>query len=121
MRELEEILKKLKSLDDYLIVVEGEKDKKALKELNIKNIATISGSSLEAFVEHLPKNKKILILTDFDKEGKQIAKRLAKILTVYGYTVDDKKRKEFKTIFKVTKIEELKNLKQTYKKKVYNL
>lgn len=120
MEELKEILKKLE-LNNYCVIVEGEKDEKALQQLNIKNVFKIAGSSLEAFVEHLPKDKKIIILTDFDKEGKELAKKLGKILSLYGYEVDEQKRKEFKAIFKITKIEELINLKQTYKKKVYKL
>ncbi len=118
MKELNQILKEVEELNNYLVIVEGIRDEKALKELNVYDVKSISGKELNEFIAHLPKTKKIVILTDFDEEGVKLAKKLKKFLKAYGYDVDDAKRKEFRKKFRITKIEELIDLKNTYKKKV---
>ncbi len=57
---------------DKVIIVEGKKDKEALISLGITNIVTINGP-LYKFVEDVAEmTNEVVILTDFDKEGRKL-------------------------------------------------
>ena len=61
------------------ILVEGEKDKKALKKLNVKGkiITVNNGRSLIDFCDWLAKKyNEIIILTDWDRKGGFLRKRI---------------------------------------------
>ncbi|MCD6483965.1 MAG: toprim domain-containing protein [Candidatus Odinarchaeota archaeon] len=75
------------------IIVEGVNDKKTLRNLGIETrIFTTQNrykQNLVEFVETIEKTingKKILILTDFDKEGETLNKKLTSELTMRGFT-----------------------------------
>jgi len=75
------------------IIVEGVNDKKTLRNLGIETrIFTTQNrykQNLVEFVESIEKTingKKILILTDFDKEGETLNKKLTSELTMRGFT-----------------------------------
>ena len=76
----EEIVELLKELEDKTLIVEGKRDKKALKSLGLKNIITIEGKPLYKVVEIVSARKEVVILTDFDKKGREIGKRLRHLL-----------------------------------------
>jgi 5S rRNA maturation endonuclease (ribonuclease M5) len=63
------------------ILIEGKKDEKALKNLGIDgNFIKVSGSGLKLFEiaeKAVKSSSKVIILTDFDKKGMELAKRLA--------------------------------------------
>jgi 5S rRNA maturation endonuclease (ribonuclease M5) len=70
------------------ILIEGKKDEKALRELGIEgDFIKVSGSPLNLFeiaeiaAESSPK---VIILTDFDKKGNQLAKRLSRDIQSLG-------------------------------------
>jgi len=97
----------LDSLRETYIVVEGKKDKKAFNSLGVFNVFDISGKSLEEFVELLKKDKKYVILTDFDEEGERKNKQICKFLERKRIKIDLKLRKTVKNSFGISKIEEL--------------
>ena len=62
---------------NFFIIVEGKNDKKALLELGFIHIFIIHESGKSIYekieqIEFLAENKKICILTDFDKKGKKL-------------------------------------------------
>ncbi|UTB31535.1 MAG: toprim domain-containing protein [Methanobacterium sp. ERen5] len=63
------------------ILIEGNKDVNALKKLGINGtFIKVSGSGLKLFEiaeKSVKLSSKVIILTDFDKKGEQLAKRLA--------------------------------------------
>lgn len=75
-----------------LIIVEGKNDKKALNELGLKNIITLSKEPLFSIVEQID-DKEVIILTDFDKEGKKLYQSLKHDLQEKGVKIDDKLRR----------------------------
>jgi 5S rRNA maturation endonuclease (ribonuclease M5) len=97
----------LDSLRDVYIIVEGKRDKEALKTLGVAHVFDISGKSLENFVKSLKKDKKYVILTDFDKEGKEKNKDICKILEKNKFKLNLRLRYVVKRSFGVQKIEEL--------------
>src|SRR5664280_161178 len=70
------------------ILIEGKKDEIALKKLGINgNFIKVSGSSLKLFEIAeiaVESSSKVIILTDFDKKGIQLAKRLAEDIQSLG-------------------------------------
>ncbi|MEM5872330.1 MAG: hypothetical protein QXD55_00495, partial [Candidatus Aenigmatarchaeota archaeon] len=89
----------------------GKRDKKVLCSLNFTKIVTINKGIYET-IENL-EEKEVLILTDFDSEGKKIAKKLNVILQHLGYKVDKETRRKIGLMFsklKIKKIEELRGV-----------
>ncbi|RME55023.1 toprim domain-containing protein [Candidatus Woesearchaeota archaeon] len=89
----EAITKEIERLKDenVLVIVEGKKDLNALKTLGLKNVEQINGP-LFKFVEGI-KQKKVVLLTDLDKEGKKLYKIIKSQLNSRGIVVDDNLRK----------------------------
>jgi len=73
------------------IVVEGQKDRDSLRRMGIKGPIRCLQSSRQnalAFTEDFDHTKRILILTDFDREGTSLAKKLVRSLTGHGLQVN---------------------------------
>lgn len=106
--ETEVFVKELRDTNKA-IIVEGEKDRKALERLGINNVFPLNGKPLFAFIEQLAKNEKeVIILTDLDREGKKLYGTLSSGLQKYGVRIDNYFR-EF--IFKKTKIRQIEGFK----------
>lgn len=89
MNSLQEWIEKLQATDK-LILVEGKKDKEALAKLGITNITTVSQKPIYQIVESiLLKKKEVIILTDFDAEGRRLYSRLYRQFQQYGIKVDN--------------------------------
>jgi 5S rRNA maturation endonuclease (ribonuclease M5) len=111
LREVEELLEILDKNKDRQTIVEGKRDKKILCSLNFTDIITIEKGIYET-TERLEGNE-VLILTDYDSEGKQIAKKLNNFLQHLGYKVDRETRRKIGFMFaklKIKKIEELRGV-----------
>ena len=70
------------------VLIEGQKDEKALKELGVNgNFIKVSGSGLKLFeiaeiaAQSAPR---VIILTDFDRKGNELAKRLSEDIQSLG-------------------------------------
>ncbi|HOI72309.1 MAG TPA: toprim domain-containing protein [Methanobacterium sp.] len=69
------------------IIIEGKKDEKSLKELGIEgNFIKVSGSPYKLFeiAEIAAQSSKIIILTDFDKKGNELAQKLSEDIQRLG-------------------------------------
>jgi len=89
-QELENVVREM---DDFVdaVVVEGARDKEALKEMGItKEIAMYSsGFSYVELVDYLrSRHKCVAILTDFDRAGKSFNKKLSAGLEREGVKVE---------------------------------
>lgn len=89
-QELESVVQEM---DDFVdaVVVEGVRDKEALKEMGItKEIAMYcSGFSYAVFVDYLgSRYKRVAILTDYDRAGKRFNKKLSAGLEREGVKVE---------------------------------
>lgn len=86
------LIDKIKN-SDFLIIVEGKKDKNALSALGLKNIFILKKGSLAEAIEKIIKmDKECVILTDFDDEGKKLYRILKRELVENGIKIDDKLR-----------------------------
>jgi len=107
----EELIELLKENRERQVIVEGKRDKEALCLLGFKKILTLNEGIYET-TEKI-KEKEVLILTDFDSEGREIAKKLNTILQHLGYKIDISTRRRIGLMFtklKIIKIEELRSV-----------
>jgi 5S rRNA maturation endonuclease (ribonuclease M5) len=110
-QDVEELVELLQENRERQVVVEGKRDKNVLCSLGFNCVLTIRKGIYET-TEQL-KDNEVLILTDFDSEGKQIAKKLNLFLQPIGYNVDIDTRRKIGRLFgklKITKIEELRGV-----------
>lgn len=111
--EIEEIFEKIKKdIDEkkLIILVEGKKDRVALEYFGFTSIIVLHGKDLwnrlEKTVEENP-GKEALILTDFDKEGKELYGKLHKHLERLGAKVNKQYREFFQKRTKLSHVEGL--------------
>ena len=88
-KEITDFISKLKN-SDKLIIVEGIKDKKALNSIGVNNfIVMLSKKPIFAVIEDVAKvANQVIILTDFDKKGKELYGKLNSGLQKLGVKVD---------------------------------
>ena len=85
----------MNELKENIVFVEGKKDREALSDLGVTNVLTISGN-LRATCEsvRMPTNKaKIIVLTDLDRRGDELAKLAVGELERYGINANIEYRK----------------------------
>lgn len=74
------------------LLIEGKKDEEALRELGINgNFIKVSGTPLKLFEiaeKATASSSKIIILTDFDKKGNLLARKLSEDIQRLGYNPD---------------------------------
>ena len=106
MLSIDEWVNQIAHDNSSLIIVEGKNDKKALNKLGIENVYSID-MPLYSLIETIAeKNKRVIILTDFDKQGKKLYFKIKHNLQRNGVKVNDKYRK-FLSLCKIVHIEGL--------------
>jgi 5S rRNA maturation endonuclease (ribonuclease M5) len=89
------------------VIVEGRKDKNVLLKLGFKKIITLNKKGLYESVSHL-EEERVVILTDFDKKGEQLAKKLELFLRKN----DSVARKNLRKLFLKNQIHTIEGLKK---------
>jgi 5S rRNA maturation endonuclease (ribonuclease M5) len=107
-REVEELLAILRENVERQVIVEGKRDKEVLCSLGFKKVLTISNGIYET--TELLADRDVLILTDFDREGREIARKLERILQPIGFRVDIVTRKRIGHMLGKLKILEIEHL-----------
>ncbi len=121
-----EFLNQIEKAKDYLIVVEGKKDKSALQYFGFKKIFVINetGKSLGEKIEQIQalcdKKQKVCILTDFDKKGKKLYLLLKSKLLESGVRLNNTLR-GFLLKQKISHIEGLDHFIKNENRKIKNI
>jgi 5S rRNA maturation endonuclease (ribonuclease M5) len=92
---------KIQAEEGIPFLVEGIKDERALQKLGIKgNIIKVSGSGLKLFeiAEMAATSPRVVILTDFDRKGNELAQRLTEDIQRLGSHPDIHYRNRIKGI-----------------------
>jgi len=97
----------INELSEYTLIVEGAKDERALKTLGLRNIIPLNGLPLVDVVEGVKDDDEVVILTDFDKEGKRLCARLLKLLQRRRIKANPRLRRMLMTETGIARIEEL--------------
>jgi 5S rRNA maturation endonuclease (ribonuclease M5) len=105
--ELKELIEKIKESEKY-ILVEGKSDKIALQRLGLGKIIVMDKRPIYIIVEDIvKKTKRLIILTDIDKEGKKLYGRIKSEVSQFGVEVDNRYREIF---YKKTKLRQVEGL-----------
>ncbi len=124
LERLEELILELQTLADRgaIIVVEGRKDADSLRFLGIKGeIKLASQQPLLEFTELLSKSgKEIVLLTDWDKKGGMVERRILKYLLSYGIMPDTQIRSRIRNLVK-KRIKDVESLNNYVNKMRYEL
>lgn len=117
----DELISALREIDRFvdMVIVEGRRDVEALKSLGlVKPIFTCSspGRSHPDLVEEIAKDfRRVVILTDFDEEGRDLNRKLAAMLEQRGLTVAEGYRRAMGKILgelRISTIESLSKLRK---------
>ncbi|PIN73015.1 hypothetical protein COV22_01675 [Candidatus Woesearchaeota archaeon CG10_big_fil_rev_8_21_14_0_10_47_5] len=95
---------------DCAVIVEGIRDKRALKTLGFRHVFTIN-KPLYALAEEVAScYKQVIILTDLDAEGKRLYRRLKRELQRLGVRIEDGFRLAILRHTKIRQIEGLRSV-----------
>jgi 5S rRNA maturation endonuclease (ribonuclease M5) len=111
VREKEEEKELLEEMIEFSkenpIIVEGIKDKRALRNVGIRSMHYNNG--VEEFCEKIrnkyKESKRVLILTDYDRRGEILRKQIKEALSRYGMEENIMLRLKFKRITKLSHVE----------------
>jgi len=107
INDLNEFLAKLRE-EERPIIVEGKKDKAALRKCGVSNVFVLYHAPIYKIVESIVKRGEgCIILTDLDKKGKQIYGKLNRELQQFGVNIDNSYRN---FLFKKTKLRQIEGL-----------
>ncbi|MDP3766091.1 MAG: toprim domain-containing protein [Nanoarchaeota archaeon] len=105
--ELQAFIEKIKN-SNTLVIVEGKKDRIALQKLGLSNIMELNKKPLFQIVEDVSgSNDECIILTDLDKEGKELYGKLNSNLQKNGVKINNKFR-DF--LFKHTRLRQIEGI-----------
>lgn len=117
IEDLHHYIEKIKD-SGVFIIVEGVKDKDALRELGILNVFALNRMPLYKVVEIVAKKaQECMILTDLDSEGKKLYAKLNHDLQRHGVRVDNSFR-EF--LFRHTSLRQIEGISK-YIRRIGNL
>jgi 5S rRNA maturation endonuclease (ribonuclease M5) len=110
-QEKRKLLSKIRlMLEKEAVLVEGKKDVSALATagFTVPRIIAVQGTKPERIVGKLELDGTgVLLLFDFDDEGKRKEAAYEAILASYGIPVDRPGRKAFRALFRVRTVEDL--------------
>lgn len=98
-REKENFIKMVEELKDIAVIVEGRKDAKALENLGLHDIIPINGMPLPEFASRVARHiagtaaREVIILTDFDKKGRELERRLEALLRSHNVRANARLRR----------------------------
>lgn len=102
LQKIEQIISEIRdlALEGAIIIVEGEKDRDALSELGISGqILLASYPPLLNFAEDISRKTDLaIILTDWDSQGKKLAKKLSGYLQASGMKPNNLIRNKIKKL-----------------------
>lgn len=126
LQKIEQIICEIKDLskDGAVIIVEGKKDRDALNELGISDqISLASYPPLLNFAEDISrKTNQAIILTDWDRQGKKMAKKISEYLQASNTKPNNLIRNKIKKFVQkdIKDVEGLSGYVQSLRREAYN-
>ncbi|NYZ78240.1 toprim domain-containing protein [Candidatus Micrarchaeota archaeon] len=113
-RKLKLLRRLFKQLDESIVVVEGKRDVAALREAKVAEARIVQAvgsaervANLVAEIAAQTGCSRVVLLTDFDVEGKRRNAELSEALLAEGISANAVLRREFKRLFRVNRVEQL--------------
>jgi 5S rRNA maturation endonuclease (ribonuclease M5) len=103
MEELKNFINDLRQFSfkhpDWVVLVEGKRDLRALERLGIENVVEMKGRNYHDIAEYLADNYGgVVLLMDFDAEGEAIFGKLTRLLRIYGLKIDTSFRERLREL-----------------------
>jgi len=104
MEKIEKILRRIaaESSSGTVVIVEGRKDEETLRRLGLTGPIVCfksSGRVMNDFLSQISAEK-VILLTDFDREGKELSARMRKELAHLKITTDEVLRRRLSALVK---------------------
>jgi 5S rRNA maturation endonuclease (ribonuclease M5) len=98
--KIESFIQRINSLKELVIIVEGKSDKEMLELIGFKKeILVYNNRNFWRYISDLPwKKRDILVLTDYDREGENICKRLSEYAKENGLHIKNELRRRFREL-----------------------
>jgi 5S rRNA maturation endonuclease (ribonuclease M5) len=95
--------------EDSIVVVEGSSDRDALREIGVCGEIAMASTMPDAYLVDLVGGREVIIMTDWDSEGKIMERKLSKKLTSLGIRVNlEYRRRIFEIVGRhITAVENL--------------
>ncbi len=85
------------SHEDWIVLVEGKRDKMVLEKFGIENVKQLKSKPYHTVADEISNRYSgVVLLMDFDEKGEQISKKLSRILRIYGLKVDTSFREKLR-------------------------
>ncbi|MDV3244243.1 MAG: toprim domain-containing protein [Nitrososphaerales archaeon] len=91
-----------KALDGWAVLVEGKRDAAAVRSLGYRGTLATASSLSRMGAEALAPARKVVILTDLDREGRGLAARYVKMLSHEGFRTSLVERRRLRLASKGT-------------------
>ncbi|MEM0372365.1 MAG: toprim domain-containing protein [archaeon] len=115
--KFDELMKEL-SEQPCPVIVEGKNDKKALEQFSVTNIALVHTGTLQKLAETTTA-KKVIIMTDYDRRGEILRKKLTELFKNEGIAVDSDYRRKIRALTGMIHVEELPSKYEELRKREY--
>jgi len=106
----EDLVSLLRECKKFRVIVEGRKDRDALKEFGFKKITVLN--EFHGFYDMVTNinDNDVLVLTDFDPEGNDLANKITNMLQRFGKKVEVGYRRRLMVLFIENKINTIEGL-----------
>jgi len=102
-----------------VILVEGKRDREALKRIGVKNRIFLINMSPDRLCERVSRTAdEAVILTDFDAAGERLCKRVEEALRSYSVLPNTEMRRKFRYLLGIYNFEEIDRKLEEFEKKV---
>lgn len=111
----------MKELDEggKPILVEGKRDKAALERIGVRNRIFLINMSPDELCKRVAKvSDEAVVLTDFDRTGEKLGKRVEEALYSYNVLPNMDMRRKFRYLLGVYNFEEIDRKLEEFKKKI---
>lgn len=95
---------------DFVVIVEGMKDVEALQQLGVRRTDMLNKyPSIVDMADALAERgvRRAVVLTDYDRAGRRLARKIGLALYSVGIRVDWQLRAELRRVFRITHVENL--------------
>ncbi len=98
----------LRLIENRVVLVEGKRDKKALEELGCRRVITISGRARNVCESLRYETEPIVIATDLDESGNELARMVKEELEGLSLSADDETRIRLSKVLRIKHFENAK-------------
>jgi len=97
----------MKKLDEAVVIVEGKRDARALREVGVKGRILLASGRMKGICGRVNDVDEVMILTDNDEAGRELAELLRDELESCGIRPDVQVRRDLRYVLGIRTVEEM--------------